>query len=273
MQAPGSGSNCFKVKQSVQGLSTRGIQMELKRFRILPAALALSMMMVPVAIAGNLGEPTEKPNPSPTPPEKTPTPSSPPSVPSSGGGNSHEYGSSSIVCRIGNRSVYVASFRQCKELKYSLGYGSGYGGGSVVVQGGGQYQGGSVQGGYVQGGYGYYQPQRVIHYVARPSRAAQMQAEKRARKAARRAAQAYGNGYGYGDGGMVGYGNGVMVGGYGNNVVVNGNVYGNYAGQQVIVKQKRKHKRSRRVVYQQPIYDNGYGYDYQGPEMYKGGGY
>lgn len=264
--------------------------MDFKKFRVVPAALVLSMMMVPVAIAGDGGPPKTEDgeqhnpppehNPEPTPPDKVPSPPSPPSPPSrpptnTGGGNSHEYGSSSIVCRIGNRSVYVASFRQCKELKYALGYGQGHGGGSVVVGGG--YTSGSGTGyvygggGYATGGYGHYQPQRIVRYVARPSRAAQMQSEKRARRAARRAAEAYGNGYVYGDGGMVGYGNGVMVGGYGNNVVVNGNVYGNHAGQHVIVKHKRKHKRSRRVVYQQPVYDNGY--DYQGPVMYKGGGY
>ena len=108
-----------------------------------------------------------------------------------------------------------------------------------------------------------------------------MQAEKRARKAARRAAQAYGNGYGYGDGGMVGYGNGVMVGGYGNNVVVNGSVYaGNgYANQRVVVKKRHGRKGRRVMMYQQPayapqpgmIYGGDYGYD--GPVMYKGGGY
>ena len=248
--------------------------MDFKKFRILPAAIALSMMMVPVAIAGAREDDSESKTEyeQPTPPDKTPnpTPPSPPSPPSpsstGGGGNSHEYGSTSIVCRIGNRSVYVASFRQCKELKYALGYGQG-GGGSVVVGGGYAHGGGT---GYVYGGgsyatgggNGYYQQQRIIRYVARPSRAAQMQSEKRSR----RAAQAYV----YGDGGMVGYGNGVMVGGYGNKVVINGNVY---AGQQIIVKKKRKHKRNRRVVYQQPVYDNGYGYDYEGPVMYKGGGY
>jgi hypothetical protein len=244
--------------------------MDFRKFRILPvAAIALSMMMVPVAMAGARedGMPDNDNPPGheqPTPPDKTPnpTPPSPPSPPSTGGGgNSHEYGSTSIVCRIGNRSVYVASFRQCKELKYALGYGEGRGGGSVVV-GGGYVRGGGHATGYVYGGegYGYNQQQRIIRYVARPSRAARMQAEKRARR----------SGHGYGDGGMVGYGNGVMVGGYGNNVVINGNVY---AGQQIVVKKKRKSKRGRRVVYQQPIYDNGYGYDYQGPVMYKDGGY
>ncbi len=269
--------------------------MDFRKLAILPAGLALSLMMAPLAHAGEEGGPPKnegeehnqppehnpppQPDNEPTPPQKVPTPT-PPSRPNqpthSGGGNSNDYGSN-IVCRIGNRTVYLSSYRQCNELKYALGYGVKVrGGGQVVVQGGGQYQGGYVQGGYATGGYGYYQPQRVIRYVAMPSRAAQMQAERRARKAARRAAQAYGNGYGYGDGGMVGYGNGVMVGGYGNNVVVNGSVYG---GQQVIVK-KRKGKRGRRVMmYQQPaympqpgmIYGGDYGYD--GPIMYKGGGY
>jgi hypothetical protein len=184
----------------------------------------------------------------------------------------------------------VGNQRYCDELKYAIGYGvSPRRGRTVVVQGSASVGGGYVSGGgdYATGGdYGVYQPQRVIRYVARPSRAAQMQAERRARKAARRAAQ---NGYGYGDGGMVGYGNGVMVGGYGNNVVINGGAYGGaYAGngygrQQVIVQKKRKGKRGRRiVVYQQPGYyaqpgmvygDYGYDSGYQGPNMYKGGGY
>lgn len=283
--------------------------MELKKFKLIPAVLALSMMMVPMAYAGadkavgdtegdggsnnhvdNSGRDDKGGGGKNGGSEKNGggyngkdgrdgrngrdgrdgrngRDGGGGSNISVGGGNSHEYGSTSIVCRINNRTVYVASFRQCNELKYTLGYGQVRRSSSVVVRGGCNCSG-SV--GYATGGYGYYQPQRVIRYVARPSRAAQLQAEKRAR----RAAQAYGNGYG--DGGMVGYGNGVMVGGYGNNVVVSGGVYG---GQQVIVKQKRKHKRSRRVVYQQPMmdqgmmYDNGYGYDYQGPTMYKGGGY
>lgn len=305
--------------------------MDFSKLRLLPAAIALSMMMVPVAFAGEDGGPPKaedgqeensppqhqpeqtppehqqpsRPDNEPSPPDKAPNPRPSPSPSprphSGGGGNSHEYGSSSIACRIGNRSVYVASFRQCNELKYALGYGgSARVRGSVSIQGGGQYQGSYVYGGggyATGGGYGYYQPQRVIRYVAMPSRAAQMQAERRARKAARRAAQAYGNGYGYGDGGMVGYGNGVMVGGYGNNVVVNGSVYGGayagngygYGGQQIVIKKKRHGRKARRVMmYQQPTYiqqpgmvygGGNYGYSYggtygyEGPIMYKGGGY
>ena len=279
--------------------------MDFRKLTILPAALALSLFVANLAHAGEDGGPPKndgeehnqppehnpppepnnpppEPDNEPTPPQKVPTPT-PPSRsdhPTRGGGsNSNDYGSN-IVCRIGNRTVYLSSYRQCNELKYALGYGVKVrGGGQVVVQGGGQYQGGYATGGYATGGYGYYQPQRVIRYVAMPSRAAQMQAERRARKAARRAVQA--NGYGYGDGGMVGYGNGVMVGGYGNNVVVNGSVYaGNgYANQRVVVKKRHGRKGRRVMMYQQPayapqpgmIYGGDYGYD--GPVMYKGGGY
>jgi hypothetical protein len=244
--------------------------MELKKFSILPAAIALSLAFAPVAFAGpehGKGQPDTNKVPTPpappSPPNKVPTPT--PTPPGGGNGGGSSSNDPTIACRIGNRLVYTANFRQCKQLKYSLGYGQGHGGGhgggSVVVGGGHGY---AYGGGQIEGeGYGYYQQQRVIRYVARPSRAAQMQMEKRSRKAARRAAAA--GGYGYGDGAMVGYGNGVMVGGYGNNVVINGNVY---AGQQV-VRKKRKGKKARRVYVQQPQY----GYEYDGSDMMKGGGF
>jgi hypothetical protein len=270
--------------------------MKLKKLSILPAALALSLMMAPVAFAGegkngggdhdgggehegggkNGGGPAGPPGP-PGPPG--------PAGPSGGHGTPQGGGSGvagidkNFACRVGNRMVYVGTRHHCEELRFAIGFGgSKRRSASVAVQGGGYATGG----GYVSGGgviadgdYGYYQPQRVIRYVAKPSRAARMQMEKRARKAARRAAAA-----GYG---MVGYGNGVMVGGYGNSVLINGNVYaGNgyaYSGQQVVVSKKRKGRKVRRVVVQQPqyyvdpglAYGGGYGYD--GSVMVKGGGY
>jgi hypothetical protein len=264
--------------------------MELKKFTILPAAIALSLIMAPAAMAGEgKGQPDTHQSPPtpptpPTPPNKVPTPTPPGG--GGGGGGSSSSNDPTIACRIGNRIVYTANFRQCKQLKYSLGYGHGQihghgqSGGQVIVDGGYAQGNGYVTG----GGYRYYQPRRVIRYVAMPSPAARKQMEKRARKAARRAAEAaaygygmdgsvgfgYGaesmNGYGYAQGGMVGYGNGVMVGGYGNNVVVNGSVY---AGNQVVVRKMRKGKKMRRVYVQQPVY----GYEYDGSEMTKGGGF
>ena len=195
----------------------------------------------------------------------------------SGGGNGGGGGGSSIdrnvACRLGNRVIYTRSLRDCRELEFQIGYGAS------------KKYGGYVSGGVsvVGGGYGYYQPQRVIRYVAMPSPAARKQAEKRARKAARLAAESMAYG-GYATGGMVGYGNGVMVGGYGNNVMVNGNVYGGgYGyGEVVVSKKKRKGKKAHRMVYQQPGYVMapgygyavpGYEYGYGGPAMMKGGGY
>ncbi len=228
--------------------------MELKKFLILPAAIALSLAFAPVTLAGDGHK-------APTPPIKTPTPPTPPTPPSTGGGGSSN--DPTIACRIGNRLVYTPTWRQCKQLRFSLGFGGhGNGGGHGGGGHGYTYGGGQMDG----EGYAPYQPQRIVRYVARPSRAASMQMEKRARKAARRAARQAAAGYGYGDGAMIGYGNGVMIGGYGNNVVINGNVY---AGNQVVVRKKRKGKKARRVYIQHPQF----GYEYDGSVMVKGGGY
>jgi hypothetical protein len=198
-----------------------------------------------------------------------------------GGGHSSNFGSGnghirSYKCVLNGYTVYVPVRGECIRLKSALAGGSYRSEGHDYISGGVSVQGGSSYaygGGYATGGgYGYYEQQRVIRYVAQPSRAARMQAEKRARKAAA------GYGYASGSGAMIGYGNGVMVGGYGNNVVVNGNVYGNggyaYGSQRVVVSKKRKGKKHRRVVVQQPAYVMPqYEYHYTGPVMMKGGGY
>jgi hypothetical protein len=336
--------------------------MEMRNFKLLPAALALSLFLAPVAFAGadkapgdtggevgggdvgggdggpakgpdgggdggpNKGPegPTGPQGPEgPTGPQGPEGPTGPqgpqgPTGPQGpqgnpgrdgrdgrvvyvggggGAGGGHGFINRSVECRVGPQVFYVKSRRACTQLRYSFGIGGGNGGG--YYHGGGYATGGGyVQGGgyATGGGYGYYQPQRVIRYVAMPSPAARMQMEKRARKAARRAAALSGYGYvqgGYANGGMMGYGNGVMVGGYGNNVQVNGNVYGGgygynqggyaYGGQQIIVKKRKKGKRARRMMiqgegygYNQGAgygYNQGGGYGYNGPIMMKGGGY
>lgn len=271
--------------------------MELMKFTILPAAIALSLMIAPVALAGvdeapgdtkvhhgggqngghhkNGGGQNGGHN-------KTPTPSPRPPNMGVGGGNSQR---ETTLCRLDNRVFYTHSLRECRDLEYRFGfrkrpYVSVQE--RVAIEGRDELRGPYLgrqravsYGGTVDvGGYGYYQPQRVIRYYNPASPAASKQAKKRARKAARLAAQAYANGYG--QGAMIGYGNGVMVGGYGNHVVVNGDVY---AGQQVVVRKKRKGKKARRIYVQQPQYyvDPGLvyggGYEYDGSVMVKGGGY
>lgn len=108
-----------------------------------------------------------------------------------GGGKSHQGGGNAgrdreVLCRLDNRVIYTRSLKECRDLEFQFGFRHRpYVSkreriqADVSISGGYVYGGGYVQGGgYAYGGgYGYYQPQRVIRYVAQPSRAAQMQAE------------------------------------------------------------------------------------------------
>jgi hypothetical protein len=235
--------------------------MNILKFAVLPAALALCVAATPVAFAGpdkNHGDggqhnpghgPDKNPNPghgpdkNPNPgPRPSPTPRPNPAPVNFGNGDGYPR---DVLCRLDRRIVYTRTERQCRKLQRELGVGEET---VVVVKERPRLKKRKVkvqQVVVVEAGYEYEQP--AVRYVAEPSRAARMQMERRARKAARRAAY-------YGDGGVVAYGNGVVVGGYNNTVVVNGNVYG--GGQVVTTGKKRKLKKARRVVVQSGTYYN-----------------
>jgi hypothetical protein len=179
---------------------------------------------------GGDGGPDKNPNPAPNP---APAPRPNPAPVNFGNGDGYPR---DVLCRLDGRIIYVRTERKCRQLQRELGAGDGT---VIVVQERKRMKKRKVrvqQVVVVDGGY--EQPQPVVRYVAQPSLAARMQMERRGAYA--------------GDGGVVAYGNGVVVGGYNNTVVVNGNVYG--GGQVVVSGKKRKLKKVRRDVVQQPQY-------------------
>jgi hypothetical protein len=186
------------------------------------------------------GNPPPKP---PAPPERPRTPRTPP------GGGGDPGLQPRYACYIEGKRYFVWDRRECLRMRHDDGgeivvvrkksrkvrrvVDCAEDAGTVVVR---RKKARRVA---VDYGYAYEDAGRVVRYVG-TSRAAQMQLERRGLAVRGSASGYYAGTAGYGTGTMVGYGNGVMVGGYGNNVTINGNVYVGTMG--------KKHRKKRRYA-------------------------